>query len=281
METLKQQVERFLSVSYGSGYGYGSGSGDGYDSGYGYGSGSGDGYGDGSGDGDGYGYGSGSGDGYGDGSGDGDGDGSGYGDGDGSGDGYGYGSGYGSGDGDGSGYGDGDGSGDGYGYGYGSGSGDGYGDGSGISSFNGEKVHKIDDVNTIIRSIHGDVAQGYILNRDLTTTPCYVVKEEDVFAHGATLHEAHAALQEKLFEELSPEQRVEKFKETFPDFTAKIDAMVLFDWHHKLTGSCEMGRRQFARDHDIDLDHDKFTVLEFIKLTENSYGGGTIKMLRQ
>jgi hypothetical protein len=192
-------------------------------------------------------------------------------------DGYGsgYGDGYGSGYGSGYGYSDGSGSGSGYGSGYGS------GDGYGVSSFNGEKVHRIDSVNTIIRSIHGDVAQGYILNQDFTTTPCYVVKEEDMFAHGATLHEAHAALQEKLFEELSPEQRVEKFKETFPDFTAKIDAMVLFDWHHKLTGSCEMGRRQFARDHDIDLDHDKFTVLEFIKLTENAYGGGIIKMLRQ
>lgn len=73
MEALEKDIERFLSVSSGSGDGDGDGDGDGYGSGYG------SGYGDGYGDGYGYGYGYGSGSGSGDGSGDGDGDGSGYG----------------------------------------------------------------------------------------------------------------------------------------------------------------------------------------------------------
>ena len=42
-----------------------------------------------------------------------------------------------------------------------------------------------------------------------------------------------------------------------------------------------MGRKSFAKDHNIDIDHDEMTVEEFIKLTENAYGGGTIRKLRE
>jgi len=155
---MEEQIKLFLSS--GSGYGSGYGDGDGYGSGYG----------------DGYGSGSGSGFGYG----------SGYG----SGDGYGSGSGYGDGSGDGDGYGYGDGSGDGYGSGYGSG----YGDG--IKTFNGDKVYIIDDIPTIIKHIHDNVAKGYILNDDFTLTKTFVAKENGKFAHGETLHDAFASLQE-------------------------------------------------------------------------------------
>ena len=110
----------------------------------------------------------GSGSGYGDGSGDG--YGSGYGDG------YGDGSGYGSGSG--SGYGDGSGYGSGYGDGSGSGYGDGYGDGSGLKAINNHRVYKIDDIPTIILSIHKNIARGKIVNRDLTFANCYIAKRE-------------------------------------------------------------------------------------------------------
>ena len=203
--------------------------------------------------------------------GDGSGDGSGYGYGDGSGDGSGYG--YGDGSGDGSGYGSGDGSGDGY------GSGDGSGDG--VKTFCGKNVYPIDGVQTIIESIRGNIAKGHILKNDLSLTPCFVVKDSGKFAHGETLHEAFEALQEKLYDDSTEEERIRKFREHFTDFSKKYPARELFVWHHVLTGSCKAGREAFCHDKGIDVDKDEFTVHEFIRLTKDSYGGETIKKLSE
>ena len=216
------------------------------------------------------GYGDGSGDGSGSGSGDGDGDGDGYGDGSGYGDGYGDGSGYGSGYGSGSGSGDGDGDGSGYGSGY----------GDGIKTFNGDKVYIIDDIPTIIKHIHDNVAKGYILNDDFTLTETFVAKGNGKFAHGETLHEAFASLQEKLYDDSTEEERLEAFKKHFPDFTKKVSAKELFHWHHVLTGSCKQGRLSFCINKGIDIDKDAYTVHEFIELTQDSYGGDIIRKLK-
>ena len=204
--------------------------------------------------------------------------GSGYGSGSGSGSGYGSGdgSGYGSGDGDGSG--DGYGYGSGYGYGYGSGYGDGYGSGygDGIRSFNSEPVYTIDGVPTILRHVRGNVAHGVILNRDLTTTTCYVAKHDNIFAHGATLAKAMDALRDKLFGDMPVEERIAAFLKETEDGRA-YPAQYFYDWHHRLTGSCDMGRRQFARDHGIDVDSDTMTLREFLALTKDAYGGSVIR----
>ena len=146
------------------------------------------------------GYGYGYGDGYGKGKGDGKGKGKGYGDGDGDG----YGDGYGYGKGKGKCYGDGYGKGKGKGYCYGDGYGYGYGDGYGLKSIRGKKIYMVDGIATTISRIHGNTANGTIVNNDLTETPCYIVKEGKYFAHGKTLAEANAALQDKLFDEMSP-----------------------------------------------------------------------------
>lgn len=55
----------------------------------------------------------------------------------------------------------------------------------------------------------------------------------------------------------------------------------LYDWHHRLTGSCEMGRQQFAKDHGIDIDRDEMTVQEFIDLTRDAYGGEVIRRMEK
>ncbi len=239
--------------------------------GYGYG------YGDGSGDGDGYGYGSGDDYGYGSGSGYGSGDDYGYGYGDGSG------SGYDSGDGSGSGYD----SGDGYGYGYGDGSGSGYGDGSGsgygsgygydIKSINGCPVCLIDGVYTVIHQLHGNIAKGSILGGDLSLTPCYVVKRGGIFAHGDTLHEAQEALISKLFDALPEDERIDAFCKEFKNLDAVYPIRTFFEWHHRLTGSCDAGRRAFAKDHELDIENGSMSVREFLELTKNAYGGSTIR----
>ena len=196
---------------------------------------------------------------------------------DGSGDGYDGGSG----DGDGYGYGGGSGYGDGYGSGDGSGdgSGCGYGDGSGVKMFNGDKVYTIDDMPTIIKSIRNNVVKGFILNKDFTLEETFVVKENNQFAHGKTLHEAFQSLQEKLYDDSTEEERLEAFKEHFYDFSAKYSAKELFTWHHVLTGSCKQGRESFCKQHGIDLDKDMFTIHDFVELTKDSYGGDIIKRL--
>jgi hypothetical protein len=220
----------------------------------------------GSGYGYGYGYGSGSGSGSGSGDGSGDGSSSGYG----SGYGYGYGSGSGSGSGSGDGYGYG------YGYGSGSGSGSGSGDGSSIKGFNEEPVYRIDGVNTLIRSVRGNTAHGAIVNNDLTLTPCYIVKQDGFFAHGETLRGAMEALRDKLFEDMPEDERIDAFlRET--DREKAYPTQYFYDWHHRLTGSCDMGRKQFARDHGVDLENGMMTLTEFLELTKNAYGGDVIR----
>ena len=207
------------------------------------------------------------------------GSGSGYGDGSGSG--YGYGSGYGSGYGDGygsgygSGYGDGYGYGYGYGDGYGSGSGSGSGSGYGIGQINGTRVYQIDDVPTIITAVRGNVARGAILQNDLTFTPCFIVKGNNLFAHGGTLREAMQALTDKMFEDMPEEERIAEFIKTHPDPNAAYPNRDLFDWHHRLTGSCMAGRNAFVKDHGLTLDG-QTTVIDFIALTKYAYNGSVI-----
>ena len=194
------------------------------------------------------------------------------------GDGYGDGYGYGYGDGYGYGYGSGYSYGDGYGYGYGDGYGDGYGSGSGygIKSFNRKTVYRIDGVNTLIRSVRGNTAHGAILNGDLTLTPCYIVKQDNIFAHGETLREAMEALRDKLFEDMPEDERIDAFlRET--DREKVYPTLYFYDWHHRLTGSCDMGRKQFARDHGVDLEHGMMTLMEFLELTKDAYGGDVIR----
>ena len=154
--------------------------------------------------------------------------------------------------------------------------GDGYGDGDGIKSFNGEPIYRIDGVTTLIRSVRGNTAHGAIVNNDLTLTPCYIVKQENVFAHGETLREAMEALRDKLFEDMPEDERIDTFlRET--DREKAYPTQYFYDWHHRLTGSCDMGRKQFARDHGVDLVHGMMTLTEFLEMTKGAYGGDVIR----
>jgi len=162
----------------------------------------------------------------------------------------------------------------------GSGSGDGYGSGddsgSGIKSFNGEPVYRVDGVNTLIRSVRGNAAHGAILNSDLTITPCYIATQDGVFAHGETLREAMEALRDKLFDDMAEDERIDMFlRET--DREKAYPTQYFYDWHHRLTGSCDMGRKQFARDHGVDLERGMMTLTEFLELTKDAYGGEVIR----
>ena len=208
--------------------------------------------------------------------GNGNGNGNGYGHGNGDGDGDGFGDGYGSGYGNG--YGDGNGYGNGSGYGYGDGYGD--NDGDGIKEFEGYKLYDIDDTPTALASIHGNVAKGFLLEKNVFKKPCYVVKDGNRFAHGATLREAFTSLQEKLYDGSTEEERLDTFKAKFPEFDTPYPNRDLFAYHHVLTGSCRMGREQFVSSHGISLDG-ATTVREFVRLTAGSYGGDIVRQLPQ
>ena len=190
---------------------------------------------------------------------------SGYGSGNGSGYAYGYN--------DGSGFGSGRGNDDGYGHGHG------YGYGYGIKSFNGESVHLIDEVQTIISNIKGNLARGFILNSDLTLLPCYICKNERYFAHGETLKEAKQALRKKILENMNTDETIEQFLSTF-EKEKKYPAKDFYEWHHYLTGSCEMGRKSFMQDRNITFD-DMYTVDEFIDICKDSFGNEAILKLKE
>ena len=240
MESITD-IDRFLNIDVCIGYGIGTGYGDGNGTGYG------DGIGTGYGDGNGTGYGDGTGTGYGDGNGTGYGDGTGYGYGNGHGNGTGYGS---------------------------------YSTGSGLISFNGFRVNYIDRMATVIKQVKGNLAKGFIINSALTTENCYVVKNGSLFAHGRTLEEARKALQDKIFNDMDTDEKIDLFLETF-NLTDEYPAKDFYEWHHILTGSCEMGRNVFVKNHGIDLENDKYTVIEFIDLTKDDYGGDIIKTLEE
>jgi hypothetical protein len=251
-------MENKIKEFFGSGSGYGSGDGSG--SGYG----SGDGSGDGSGYGSGSGYSSGSGYGYG----------SGYGSGDGYGDGYDYGydSGYGYGYGSGYGYGTGSG--------YGSGSGSGYGSGDGYGYLvNGKMIYSIDDIPTIINTIKGNVARGFIVNKDMTFTKTYVVKGGGYFAHGETILLAAQSLENKIIANMDIDEIIEKFLEV-TDKKKNYPAKYFFEWHGGLTGSCLQGRESFVKNKGIDLESD-MTLTEFIEVCKDDYGKEVILKLEE
>ena len=202
------------------------------------------------------------------------------GDGYGDGYGYGYGSGSDSGSGSGSGYGYSNCEGDCDDFGSSDGSGYGYGYSDGVKEINGHKVYWVDTAQTIITSVRGNVAQGFILQSDLQLEPCFIVKENNKFAHGNTLRDAFTSLQEKLYNDSTEGERIEAFKRKFPSYDAKYDNRDLFAYHHVLTGSCRMGRVSFVADKGLSLDG-KTTVREFVELTKNAYGGEIIKQLPQ
>lgn len=228
------------------------------------------------------GYGNGYGTGYGTGNGDGTGDGTGDGRGYGTGDGYGYGDGdgnnvgYGNSVGNGRGYGDGNGYGNSVGDGYGVGDGD-----AGFVSINGEKVHYIDGIPTVIFSVHGDYASAGILQQDFTLKTCYVARAGNEFAHGETLRKAIEDAQDKRTRKIPLKERLAEFKAAFPEWDTPYSNSDLYRWHNVLTGSCRMGRDEFAREHGIDVEGGKMTVREFISLTKHSYGGKAVSSLRE
>ena len=194
------------------------------------------------------------------------------GDGNGYGYGYSYGNGYNNVYGDGIGFGYGNGKGNGFGFGYGNDA------GYGIKQINNISIIEIDGIPTAIKHVKGNVAKGYIF-KNFQLIPCYVVNQDNYFAHGKTVRDAVRALKDKISLNTSIEERINAFLSEI-----KIDkeykARVFYEWHHRLTGSCEFGRNEFIERYNISLD-EMMTVKRFIELTENDYAGEVIRQLKE
>lgn len=171
--------------------------------------------------------------------------------------------------------------GSGLGFGAGNVSGSGSGDGNlcdCIKAFNGERVWSVNDTPTLIDLILGDYAQGRILCCDFTTTPCYLAKVDNCIAHGKTLKEAVADAESKATNMRPVEERISRFKESFPSLETQAKGYEFYRWHYTLTGSCAMGRDQFIRERELDMEKE-FTVQYFLDITQTAYGGSVIRQL--
>ena len=107
-----------------------------------------------------------------------------------------------------------------------------------------------------------------------------MAKGENLFAHGNTSKAAIEALQSKIFENMDVDEKLDKFEEQF-ELGVKYPAKLFYEWHHKLTGSCEFGRNNFVKSHGIDLENGTYTVEEFINITRDDYGGEIIERLAE
>ena len=114
---------------------------------------------------------------------------------------------------------------------------------------------------------------------DMTTRPCYIAKEGRSFAHGDTLRDAQTALWEKLFDDMPLADRITAFLacHTLTDEYPNRD---LFEWHHRLTGSCLAGRKAWVQNHGIDMGGST-TVVDFIRLCEDDFGRDAIRALKE
>ena len=160
---------------------------------------------------------------------------------------------------------------------------DGYDEGSycnNILTFNGNIVDNVDMLPTIIIQVKNNFAKGYIVKDDLTLESCYIAKIGNFFAHGKTLKDAVTDAVKKQEENMSIEERIKNFVETFGSLNSEHTGKEYYDWHHILTNSCQMGRDEFCKAHDIDLSK-KYTVKYFLDITKNSYGSNIINLVRE
>ena len=149
-----------------------------------------------------------------------------------------------------------------------------------ILTFNGNIVDNVDMLPTIIIQVKNNFAKGYIIKDDLILESCYIAKIGNFFAHGKTLKDAVSDVVKKQGKNMSIEERIKNFVKIFGSLNSKHTGKEYYDWHHFLTGSCQMGRDKFCKAHNIDLSK-KYTVKYFLDITKNSYGSNIIKLVRE
>lgn len=150
----------------------------------------------------------------------------------------------------------------------------------GIKSINGDELILVDGIYIHIeKEISDGILYGYSLNEDFTTSPLWAIKGDKYVGIGISLERAEDNLFKKTFRDTSHEERIAQFIKEHPeDKLYPNDDLI--EWHHKLTASCRRGIRLFLQKHGITRDG-YTTVSEFIRLTENDFGGDIIKKLKE
>ena len=114
---------------------------------------------------------------------------------------------------------------------------------------------------------------------DFSFEKCFIVKGNGFFAHGKTIKDAMKDLEEKIYDDMDVEDKIEQFKKKFKK-DKKYKGTEFYSWHHILTGSCVAGRDNFVKKHQLNLD-EFYTVNQFIELCESDYGGNIIRELKK
>jgi hypothetical protein len=99
------------------------------------------------------------------------------------------------------------------------------------------------------------------------------------FAHGVSAKEAYQEASKKHLDNLPTEEKIKMFTENFSN-EVSYKAILFYDWHTTLTGSCKFGKDAFIQQHNIDLEYN-MTVDEFIEIVSNEYGKEIIGALKK
>lgn len=141
------------------------------------------------------------------------------------------------------------------------------------------KIYHIDNTQTIITSVKGNMAKGYTIRGNTQLVPCYIAKVGNFFAHGKTSHEALQAAQEKYDEDAPLPDRISDTIRKYPTLDTLVPHQELFSLHHILTGSCKFGREEFCKSKGLDPTKGEMTMRDFILLTKDAFGSQAIHIL--
>lgn len=164
----------------------------------------------------------------------------------------------------------------GYGHGYGCcsdvifGDGEGFNKGYDLKTYNGQPVYIVDRMEMLVYSLRGNIIKGAIINSDLTLQDCFVIKEGNYFAHGASIKEVRENLMYKILDRDKSEFEGLKLSDRL-----NIDTMI--QCYRVITGACGFGVKNFVDNQLNGKLKESYTIREVIELTKNSYGGDTFR----
>ena len=94
----------------------------------------------------------------------------------------------------------------------------------------------------------------------------YIVKDGDVYSHGATLEEAKKSLKYKI-----SNRDTTQYKDHTLD--TKLSLTDLIRCYRVITGACESGAKYFIEQNKIE--DKEYSIKEFIDITKGQYGNET------
>jgi len=153
----------------------------------------------------------------------------------------------------------------------------------GIKVLRGKPVYSIDDIPTIIENVRGNIAKGYIVKPDLSLMECYIVKVGNVFAHAKDAHAAYTEARDKAIKYGCVEcvaDYANYVVSKYPDVDAQIDRKEIYELHNIITGSCDLGRKEFLEAHGLTLEG-TISMREFLNLVKYAYGKERIAVIAE